>query len=76
MSLKLSPPLLLLVLLLIEHSAEVMMDFHAHMDRNEVIGLLAGSWDPQQVIDTYACTLNWQGQDWGRDVCLQRGGCV
>jgi hypothetical protein len=26
-----------------------MMDFHAHMDRNEVIGLLAGSWDPQQV---------------------------
>jgi hypothetical protein len=25
------------------------MDFHAHMDRNEIIGLLAGSWHPQQV---------------------------
>ncbi|KAF6257396.1 hypothetical protein COO60DRAFT_1235274 [Scenedesmus sp. NREL 46B-D3] len=24
---------------------EVVMDFHAHLDRHEVIGLLAGSWD-------------------------------
>eukprot|EP00879_Flechtneria_rotunda_P005196 GHRR01005478.1.p1 GENE.GHRR01005478.1~~GHRR01005478.1.p1 ORF type:complete len:652 (+),score=323.50 GHRR01005478.1:185-1957(+) len=24
---------------------EVMMDFHAHLDRHEVIGLLAGTWD-------------------------------
>uniref|UniRef100_A0A383WMB0 MPN domain-containing protein n=1 Tax=Tetradesmus obliquus TaxID=3088 RepID=A0A383WMB0_TETOB len=28
--------------------AEVVMDFHAHLDRHEVIGLLAGSWQPQQ----------------------------
>jgi protein MYSM1 len=24
-----------------------MMDFHAHLDRHEVIGLLAGSWQPE-----------------------------
>jgi hypothetical protein len=23
------------------------MDFHAHLDRHEVIGLLAGSWEPR-----------------------------
>ncbi len=27
------------------YSAEIVMDFHAHLDRNEVIGLLSGSWD-------------------------------
>jgi hypothetical protein len=27
----------------------VMMDFHAHLDSHEVIGLLAGTWSPQQV---------------------------
>jgi hypothetical protein len=24
-----------------------MMDFHSHLDRHEVIGLLAGSWQPE-----------------------------
>lgn len=24
------------------------MDFHAHLDKHEVIGLLAGSWHPDQ----------------------------
>jgi proteasome lid subunit RPN8/RPN11 len=27
-------------------SAELVMDFHAHLDKHEVIGLLAGTWDP------------------------------
>jgi proteasome lid subunit RPN8/RPN11 len=27
-------------------AAEVMMDFHAHMCMNEIIGILAGTWDP------------------------------
>jgi len=26
--------------------AELVMDFHAHLDKHEVIGLLAGTWDP------------------------------
>jgi len=27
-------------------AAEVMMDFHAHLCMNEIIGILAGTWDP------------------------------
>jgi hypothetical protein len=30
---------------------QMVMDFHAHMDKHEVIGLLAGSWHPE------SCTL-------------------
>lgn len=27
--------------------AAIMMDFHAHLNMNEVIGVLGGSWDPE-----------------------------
>ena len=29
-------------------AAAIFMDFHAHLSDNEVIGLLAGSWNPQE----------------------------
>jgi proteasome lid subunit RPN8/RPN11 len=36
------------VLLRLLCSCEVVMDFHAHLDTHEVIGLLAGTWHPEQ----------------------------
>lgn len=58
------------------------MDFHAHLDRNEIIGLLAGSWDPQQVWHAVTCcNALWCGVLWcavhsgkGRTGCGQQGG--
>lgn len=32
--------------------AEAVMDFHAHLSTNEVIGVLAGNWDPEKKVIT------------------------
>lgn len=36
----------------VHNGAEITMDFHAHLSTNEIIGILAGTWDSQQKLIT------------------------
>ena len=40
--------------------AALLMDFHAHLSENEVVGLLAGTWNPQDRLLRYSPPLKTQ----------------
>lgn len=49
-------------------AALVVMDAHAHMCTNEVIGFLGGSFDPQERVLRVATAFPGRGRASGRDV--------
>ena len=42
---------------LLSPTAALLMDFHAHLNTNEVVGLLGGEWDEDASVMRCACLL-------------------